>query len=118
MRTKTPPSPTAQQIGPLLANWHINLCDSEDHSEVRWYTAAIFDHDWEQHILVKQWHKTGGVFTHAGYSLWFITCDDMAIFVDEWPLATGAPLIAASAYVMGWEALANIYNEGDYHDSV
>jgi hypothetical protein len=94
-------SATAQSLKPLLDEWQVGMTEDYSHPDVHWCVKAMFDHDWEHHVLVKQWHKDGDWFSPAGYSLWLIS-DGFATFVDEWPNAQRPPLIHAASLVASW----------------
>jgi hypothetical protein len=95
------PSPTALLIGPQLTDWRYGHTDDDTDPGVRWEVRAIFDHDYEQHLLIQQWRRCGDCFTPAGYSLWFIGMM-ASVWVDEWPRATSAPHLAAAGIVASW----------------
>lgn len=104
MKEPAPPTNTARSIGSLLIDWDVNTFDNEEHPEVRWDVKVIFDHDYTQHILVKQWLRTDeDIFAHVGWSLWHI--GDETMFIKEWPNTSSAPLIDAAAQVSAWESM-------------
>jgi hypothetical protein len=102
---------TTRLIGELLHGWQTHdRCGQNENAE--WEIAAVFAHDYEDHLLVWQWVRdTNGVLKHVGFGLWFVTVEGIAVPVKQYPQATRPPLIDAAAQVMKWGELCRSANQ-------
>lgn len=61
---------------------------------------AVFDHDWERHVLTQHWDRTDSTPRWV-YALWFLDADG-AVLIGTWRTQR-APLIHVAALVMTWK---------------
>lgn len=61
---------------------------------------AVFDHDWERHVLTQHWDRTEESPRWV-YCLWFLDADG-AVLINSWRTKR-APLIHVAALVALWK---------------
>lgn len=71
--------------------------------------VALFDHDYEQHLLVLEHDRKSH---RCSYSLWFLGVHIDASFIKSWDVES-APFVEASTLVQGWVELARSVQHGD-----
>lgn len=87
-----------KHIAHLVAQWKygVPLVEDDKHSiEI----IAMFDHDFEFHLLVMEYDRTLHV---RGYSLWFIGVEIDASHIKSWNNQDIAPFAEAAEIVQDW----------------
>lgn len=92
-----------EHIARLVAQWKWGTSIVEDDSNFI-EVVALFDHDYEQHLLVLEYDKK---LHQRGYSLWFLGVHIDASFIKSWEVES-APFVEASVLVEGWLDLASL----------
>lgn len=92
----------------LLSTWKYGTHEMKDET-VYIYIEAIFDHDYETHLLVRQYPTNHEVRAGEGsyFSLWFIGHGDVHVsFIASWQ-RTIPPYIEAATIAEEWYALCS-----------
>lgn len=87
-------------IAMLVAQWQhgtVVIESNKLHLEV----VAVFDHDYQQHILFLEHDMNGN---RLGYSLWFLGLEVDASFVEAWG-CLHPPFIQAATIVQEWREI-------------
>lgn len=99
-------------VAQLVSNWKYGTYEMEN-EEVSIYLVALYDHDYQYHILVSEHPKHPGLRATPGnsfYSLWFLGGEDVtASLVDAWECAT-PPFIESAKIVEEWYSLCQSLN--------
>lgn len=102
-------------VARLISTWKFGTYEMEN-DDVAIYVVALYDHDYQNHLLVSEHPKHPGLrasHDNCLYSLWFTGGDVEASFVDAWECAT-PPFIESAKIVEEWYALCqSLYASGD-----
>lgn len=90
-----------EHIARLVAKWQWGTSIIEN-DDALLEVVALFDHDYEQHLLVLEHDRAS--HRHS-YSLWFLGVHIDASFIRSWDVES-APFVEASILVQGWVELA------------
>ena len=102
-------------VAQLISTWKFGTYEMEN-DDVAIYVVALYDHDYENHLLVSEHPKNSGLSAshdNTVYSLWFNGVDVDASFVGSWQRAT-PPFIESAKIVEEWYSLCqSLNNTGD-----
>lgn len=96
-----------KDIANLVAQWKwgTSIVENDNHFiEV----LGLFDHDYEQHLLVLEYDKT---LHQRGFSLWFLGVHTDASFVKSWENTDTPPFAEAGVIVQDWRELVAAHSD-------
>lgn len=106
-------------VSEMLEDWRLGS-SYEEKGGVWFYVIAMFDHDYQQHLLLSvHTDETETLDTFVGYSLWFSGQEGVSVPVCEWDSNECSehdiPFVEASVIVHEWKqmCIALIGNWGD-----
>lgn len=107
------------ELAELVSTWQYGYCLLEINDRYSLDVVVTFDHDYEFHILTKEWDiKYPGHFPI--YSLWFIGQGNTCL-VKRWILKDKdkhAPFVEAAEIVSDWKNMCAKYSEMRYRNEI
>lgn len=107
------------ELAELISTWKYGYCLLEVEDKYSLDVVATFDHDFEFHILVKEWNSVSrGHF--PTYSLWFIGQDNTC-FIKRWTYESDdhyTPFVEAAEIVSGWQKMCVHYSDMRYGNEI
>ena len=104
MSTSAPPdtSPSVERFRRLLENSSTGVSGAED-EDAAIEVIAVFDHDFEAHVLVQEWDHTEDA-PRWTYRLWFVGADITPVCAFPEAVWPEPPFVEAAVLAAAWRS--------------